>query len=209
MVAPRRWGGYAERAWSWLASRIDTWADHGHPERRKTQLTELGAPLARLLEAASDELGATIAEALRNSGGSASELLIPVLRAYQPLPTPALVTIARDCRNRLTRFVDSPPRAEGDWSIAWAGCGCDVCDRLTEFLAARSERNHEWPLAKRGRQHVHQQIDAAGLPVRHTTRRQGRPYTLVVTKTEDLFHREHEERRQARTDLDWLASTFE
>ena len=84
-----------------------------------------------------------------------------------------------------------------------------MCDRLTEFLAARSERIHEWPLAKSGRQHVHRQIDAADLPVRHTTRRQGRPYTLVLTKTEGLFRREKEMRRQAQADLAWLMSACE
>lgn len=100
-------------------------------------------------------------------------------------------------------------RAGGDWSIAWTGCGCGLCDRLAEFLAARSERSNEWPLATPGRQHIHQQIDAAGLPVRHTTRRQGRPYTLLLAKTKDLFRREDEVRRQALSELAWLATAFE
>ncbi len=201
--------GCADRVWRWLSSRIDTWVGHDHPERRRANLAELGVPLARVLEAASDELGATIAEAVRVSSDNVAELLVPVLRAHRPPPTPALVAVAHDCRSRLTRLVDRPARTEGDWSIAWTGCGCDVCDRLAAFLAARSERHDEWPLAKPGRQHIHRQIDAAGLPVRHTTRRQGRPYTLLLSKTEDLFRREDDVRRQARTDLAWLTSAFE
>lgn len=201
--------GCADRVWGWLSSRIDTWVGHGHPDRRRANLAELAVPLARVLEAASDELGATIAEALRASGDNVDELVVPVLRAHRPPPTPALVAIADDCRSRLTRLVDRPARAEDDWSIAWSGCGCGACDRLAAFLSARSERTHEWPLAKPGRQHVHQQIDAVGLPVRHITRRQGRPYTLLLTKTEDLFRREDDVRRQARTDLDWLSFAFE
>ena len=201
--------GCTDRVWRWLWSRIEMWIGQDHPERRRTNLAELGEPLARVLEAASDELGTAIAEVLRASGDNVVELLVPVLRAHRPPPTPALVAIAHECRSRLTRLVDRPARAEGDWSITWTGCGCDVCDRLAEFLSAHSERTDEWPLAKPGRQHVHQQIDAADLPVRHTTRRQGRPYTLLLAKTEDLFHREDEVRRQARTDLAWLTSAFE
>jgi hypothetical protein len=201
--------GWADRVWRWLSSRIDTWVGHDHPDRRRANLTDLAVPLARVLEAASDELEATIAEALRAAGDKADELVVPAMGAHRPPPTPALVAIADDCRSRLNRLVDRPARAEDDWSIAWAGCGCGVCDRLAAFLSARSERTHEWPLAKSGRQHVHQTIDAAGLPVRHITRRQGRPYTLLLTKTEDLFRREDDVRRQARTDLDWLTSAFE
>jgi hypothetical protein len=168
-----------------------------------------------VLEGACDELGATVAEVLRNSGDNVVELLVPVLRAHRlpvtpaAVATPALAVIADDCRTRLTRLVELPARAEDDWSIAWTGCGCDLCDRLVKFLGVHSERSHEWPLAKPGRQHVHQQIDAAGLPVRHSTRRQGRPYTLLLEKTEDLFRREDDLRQQARIDLDWLTSVFE
>lgn len=200
--------GCADQVWRRLSDEIEVCLDHDHPGDRRADLAELGTPLARLLEAAPDELGATIAETLRASGDSVVELLVPVLRGHRPPPPPALVAIAEDCRSRLTRLIDRPARTEGDWSIAWTGCGCDACDHLAQFLTARSEHTQEWPLAKRGRQHVHRQIDAADLPVRHTTRRQGRPYTLVLAKTEDLFRREDETRRQARTDLAWLTSAF-
>jgi hypothetical protein len=89
------------------------------------------------------------------------------------------------------------------WSTATG-----ICARLQTFLASRSELTYAWPLATDGRQHVHNRIDAAGLPVRHQTRRQGRPYTLVLTRTGELFGRESQARQQAEIDREWLTSTY-
>ena len=58
-----------------------------------------------------------------------------------------------------------------------------------------------------GRQHVHHNIDSARLPVRHDILRRGRPYTLVLTKTDDLFTRDRNARARAAADLAWLVST--
>ena len=85
-----------------------------------------------------------------------------------------------------------------------AGCSCDLCQVLGGFLGDPARRSFEWPLAEKGRGHVHRRIDGAELPVRHTTRRTGRPYTLVLTKTDDIFHREQDARRRDRADLTWL-----
>jgi hypothetical protein len=76
------------------------------------------------------------------------------------------------------------------------------------FCEDKSRRAFEWPLAQQRRQHIHSRIDDAELPVTHTTRRQGRPYTLVLTKTETLFAREQEARIRDETDLDWLAAQW-
>jgi hypothetical protein len=65
-------------------------------------------------------------------------------------------------------------------------------------------RTFEWPLAQKGRSYVHSRIDQAELPVSHQTRRQGRPFTLVLTKTGQLFEREAKQRARDQTDLDWL-----
>ena len=67
---------------------------------------------------------------------------------------------------------------------------CDLCDTLRVFTEDKSRRTFEWPLAQQRRQHIHSRIDAAELPVTHVTRRQGRPYTLVLKKTEALFARD-------------------
>jgi hypothetical protein len=77
------------------------------------------------------------------------------------------------------------------------------------FLDDKSRHAFEWPLAKQGRQHVHSRIDAAELPVTHQTRRQGRPYTLVLTKTDALFARDQEARIRDETDLEWLAAQWD
>jgi hypothetical protein len=123
--------GCADRVWLWLSSRIDMWVGRGHPDQRRANLGELAVPLAQVLEAASDELGATIAEALRAPGDNVDEMVVPVLPAHRSPPTPALVAIADDCRSRLTRLVDRPARAEEDWSITWTGAaaGCVIGSR--------------------------------------------------------------------------------
>jgi hypothetical protein len=41
-------------------------------------------------------------------------------------------------------------------------------------------------------------------PVSHVTRRGGRPFTLVLTKTDALFEREAAERARRARDLEWL-----
>ena len=51
---------------------------------------------------------------------------------------------------------------------------------------------------------VHTRIDTAELPVSHLTRRQGRPYTLVLTKTDALFTQEREARTRDESDLTWV-----
>ena len=55
---------------------------------------------------------------------------------------------------------------------------------------------------------MHSRIDAAESPVTHVTRRQGRPYTLVLKKTDALFAREQEARIRDETDLEWLTAPW-
>jgi len=40
------------------------------------------------------------------------------------------------------------------------------------------------------------------------TRRQGRPYTLVLSKTDVLFAQEREARVRDQSDLEWLAAKW-
>ena len=150
-----------------------------------------------------------ITKALREYEDTVLECLMPALRLAEARRAAGLDAVARDCAQRLCTIVAQPPRDEDDWSIAWAaGCRCDLCDTLEAFLGSRSRRIFEWPLATDGRRHVHSQIDSAGLPVRHQTRRQGRPYTLVLTKANELFTRATNARHKAVTDLAWLTSTW-
>jgi hypothetical protein len=118
--------------------------------------------------------------------------------------------LAADCAARLRARLARPQRASGDWSIELpaGGCACELCGALRGFAEDNSRRTCEWPLAQQGRQHVHSRIDAAELPVTHVTRRQGRPYTLVLTKTDALFTREQEARTRDETDLEWLSGRY-
>ena len=72
---------------------------------------------------------------------------------------------------------------------------------LTAFLADPSIQRTTWPLAKPRRQHLHQRIDEAELPVTHTTVRQGSPHQLVLTKTADVHLRDTERRRARKESL--------
>ncbi len=86
---------------------------------------------------------------------------------------------------------DAPARDQA-WRAA-AGL-----DRLAQHCRTRLE-------ARTG--DVHRRIDDAEPPVRHQTRRRGSPYTLVLTKTDELFTREQDARRQDEANLAWLTAS--
>ncbi|RZB18290.1 2OG-Fe(II) oxygenase [Streptomyces sp. F001] len=201
-------------AWTQVNGELRLWAQTGPAEIRRARLERLSLPLLRILEAVDEQLLGRIMAALRSCPDTVLECLLPMLRHAarehtegEP-PAAELAGVAQECGGRLGALARRAPRAEDDWSVAWTGCGCELCATLGEFLDSRSRRTLEWPLAKDGRRHVHSRIDTAELPVSHVTRRQGRPYTLVLTKTEELFSRERATRRQAGADLAWLASTW-
>jgi hypothetical protein len=199
----------ATGAWRWMGGQLRLWTSTARREVRQPQLEMLSSPLVRLLEAADDKLSDQITRALHECGDNILECLMPALRLADAQQTAGLDTIARDCAQRLNTIITRPPRDKDDWSIEWTGCRCDLCDTLRTFLGSRSQRIFAWPLAKDGRRHVHAQIDSAGLPVRHQTRRQGRPYTLELTKTDELFANATNARHKAVTDLAWLTSTWD
>ena len=88
------------------------------------------------------------------------------------------------------------------------GCDCELCATLGVFLSDPAHRSFEWPLAEQRRRHIHSRIDQAELPIDHQTRRSGRPYTLVLRKTDALFEHELQARRRDRDDLAWLGRTI-
>ncbi len=198
----------AAEAWHRLGDELRSWTTFARTDDRRPQLVMLSSPLIRLLEATDDTLREEITAALRGYADTVLECLMPALRSTVERRVTGLDAVARDCVQRLAAILARPRREDDDWSIAWTGCACDLCDTLGTFLGSRSQRTFEWPLAKDGRRHVHTQIDRAWLPVRHQTRRKGRPYTLVLTKTDELFTRATTARHQADTDLAWLTSTW-
>ncbi|MGI9000064.1 MAG: 2OG-Fe(II) oxygenase [Pseudonocardia sp.] len=197
----------AAEVWLWMDGQLGSWTTIARTEIRRPQLAMLGSPLVRLLVAADDTLREEIAGALRGFGDTVLEVLMPALRSVQARRPAGLDAVARDCAHRLDEII-ARPLCDDDWSIAWTGCGCHLCVALATFLGSRSQQIHEWPLATDGRRHIHNQMEWAGLPVRHQTRRRGRPYTLVLTKTDELFTRATDARHEAVTDLAWLTSTW-
>ena len=179
----------------WMGDQLRFWTTTARAEIREPQLEMLSSPLVRLLEAADDELRDEIVAALRGYGDNVLGCLMPALRWGPRCRRPrggrrgsmrscgtAGSGSARSSRDRCARKTTG--RSNGP------GADATLCGTLGTFLGSRSRRAaFEWPLATDRRRHVHTQIDSAGLPVRHQTRRQGRPYTLVLTKTDELFTR--------------------
>lgn len=207
-------------AWERIGTDIGAALASSPPSYRDRQLADLGKPLAAVLTTTATIRAVStrdvVAAYLRQQDDPVTALEMSALRAAAATPgndTPGdggLDVLASDCAARLRARLARPEREAGDWSVELpaGGCTCDLCGTLRTFLADRNGRTFEWPLAQKGRQHVHSRIDGAELPVTHVTRRQGRPYTLVLAKTGALFDREQDARARDETDLAWLAGEW-
>ena len=138
-----------------------------------------------------------------------SPMLLAVVEASAALPPDQLdqigvLALARHCAISLQRELARPERRSDDWSIAdfEPGDCCADCADLAAFLVDAARQQSVWPLAKPRRQHIHQRIDQAELPVTHETTRQGSPHKLVVTKSPDLVARDINRRARAQASLD-------
>jgi 2OG-Fe(II) oxygenase superfamily len=207
-------------SWEWIGKDIGSGLASSSPSYRDEKLGSLGKPLASVLTAAA-AIGAAgmrgiVTGYIPEQGDAVTTLEMSALRAAAELSRDGgrddagFGDLAADCAGRLRARLACPQRASGDWSIELpgGGCTCGLCDTLRAFLEDKGRRFFEWPLAKQRRQHVHSRIDAAELPVTHLTRRQGSPYTLVLTKTDALFAREQEARTRDETNLEWLAAQW-
>jgi len=208
-------------AWEWAEQAMRPVPGVASPSRRDQQLTKLGEPLASLLSAAA-AIGAvstvdTISHYVRKQDDSIVALEMSALRAAAllppgktALPRTGLGVLADDCAGRLRARLERPFRAHDDWSIELpaGGCACGLCDDLRGFLADPGRRTFERRFAEQFRQHVQARIDGLELPITHTTKKQGRPYTLVLTKTDALFTADLQQRSNAAADLAWLAATW-
>lgn len=186
------------------------------PSRRDEALAALAGPILGFLEStAAVKAADQREEAVTFLCAAENEPLLPclvqMLRAAAKAVAPAqraalgLDVIGQHCTRLLEARLELPARDADDWSIAPPeSCRCELCGKLAAFLSDPKERQLEWPLAKERRRHVHGQLDAHELPVRHETRRSGSPYTLVLSKTKVLFEREARERHSWQADLEWL-----
>lgn len=211
-----------EPTWAWLRPQIPPLLEAPSTTIVRRRLALLGKLLAGLLggvgEVADDAVEAlrvdVVAWCADAAGDSIVDLLVPALNAAKGWPgdrieRSGMRDLAGIATGLLQARADRAPREADDWSIvAPAGCDCDLCEKLTGFLTDPGARVLEWPIAKPKRQHVHQLIDTAELPVRHTTRRAGSPYVLVLTKTADLFEREERQRADAAGALRRIEKTW-
>ena len=199
-------------SWRWLRRELDQALTLSAPSRRERALEGLGAPVGALLEAVSLVDAIDLRDAVLGFLCGEIALVGCAIRALRATPTAqwrttGLDALASHCAAALTTRLGQPARADGDWSIELpAGCSCELCTQLADFLANATQQRFEWPLKKDHRAHAHSRIDRSELPVTHQTRRSGRPYTLVLTKTAALFDREREQRRREEEQLAWLTS---
>lgn len=204
--------------WKWLKQVIEEWRGYAPRGLRDQQLAALATPLLGFLEstaiAGAGELRDEVLTFLRREENDPLiSCLVSLLRRADKKLAPAvydtleLESLRQHCTQVLTARLARPAREGGNWSMSPpTGCDCGLCVKLAAFLEDPESQSLEWPLAKKGRMHIHRWIDAHELPVRHKTRRQGSPYTLVLTKTKALFEAEARERRAWQSDLTSLTT---
>ena len=199
-------------SWTWLGAALSRAAGRTSPSDRREALETLGLPLGALLQATTKADSADLQAEIINTVCDVNVDLLPCLAlAVQQADwietatgaNAGLNDVARYCIIRLEAVLARPERADDNWSIEipLEQHACDDCATLTTFLTDGATRKVEWPLAKPRRQHIHQVIDREEFPVRHETQRIGRPYTLVLTKTDALFTQEQEARDRDTSDL--------
>lgn len=206
------------RSWAQLRAKVDLWAHGSMPSRRAKLLGELGPTVAAVLAGAAvcdaTDLRDGIVGFLNQDNDDLLPCVMPALRVGAKLDPSmrhesGLDAIARHAASRLAARLARPARAADDWSVTPpTGCGCELCATLATFLRDPARRSCDWPIVQQSRRHVHHSIDTAELPVGHQTRRQGRPYTLVLTKTDAIFDRERQERERDAGDLAWLNANY-
>jgi len=206
----------ATRSWAVLRRQIDRSMSIVALSRRAEALAALGPAVAAVLVSAAT-CGATslrdgVVDFVRDGKDDLLALAMSALRSAASLALDPAVqggtgldALAAHCATHLKARLARPERAADDWSIAPPKrCDCGHCATLAAFLRDPARRSYDWRLAEAGRRHIHGVIDEAELPVTHQTRRQGSPYTLVLTKTDVLFARERRQRARDEADLAWL-----
>jgi hypothetical protein len=201
------------RQWEWIQNEIGEAEKDPSFSTASARLSVLVPPLLAILRSIAIIGAFDVQESIVRQLAAARterrvDLLTALLRATQQRDADlrlALRPLHLLCTESLPARLSAPQREPEDWSILGElGFRCELCRNLHVFLVARERRVFEWPLAKDRRQHVHQIIERHELPVAHQTRRTGRPYTLVLTKSKALFEREAARRRQWLDDLEWL-----
>jgi 2OG-Fe(II) oxygenase superfamily len=199
-------------AWGWLRRTVETSSRITRPSDRRSTLVSLGPSLLAMLHACTAiEAAAVCAEVVATACApdvDLNPLLVATIDASAGVPSSQLARIglrplATHCADLLRRELAHPERGDDDWSIGFHQPEhCPDCAELAGFLHDPGRKQMVWPLAKPRREHIHQRIDEAELPVTHQTRREGSPHKLVLTKTAELFTGDAARRIAARSSLD-------
>jgi len=212
-------GWILSEQWAWLLERSRQIREHVSAKDVTREMVSLCRPILRIIESARPTPQPDLVNrvtAFLTADGAELPIQVPIglLRNakehYAPTTrkTWRLVPVHTHCLQIVTARVHEPTRASTDWSIrTLIRCSCGLCKTLTQFLRASDQVRCEWKLAKDNRAHVHRAIDAYDLPVTHTTRRTGSPFTLVLAKTAALFERDAAERQRWQEELQWLKKT--
>jgi hypothetical protein len=212
-----RW--LATEQWIWVVRQLTGLRKDSPPKLLLDAVNDLGRAILGLLESSlisnNPDLPREMLRFLISQETDYPVLgLVHLLRtAYETYPREGLAhlglgLIRNHCVESLTKRLQMPLRASDNWSIdVPRRCTCKRCAALARFLVAPTQVRFEWPLPKEQRAHIHGILDAHDLPVSHTTRRTGRPYTLVLMKTDALFEREATERKIWQNELIWLTKT--
>ena len=205
--------------WAWLVKQWQRVLEATHAKHTLNALTRMSKPILGLLESSliveHPDLHGEIVRFLTSAGRDRPvRLSAHLLRtahencARDVLRGLGLKPVHRHCLEDLTTRLRAPARLKDNWSLpAPDRCQCKLCGKLARFLLAQDQVRFEWPLAKEQRAHIHQIVDAHDLPVSHTTRRRGSPFTLVLVKTDAVFERDAAERRFWQGELGWLTKT--
>ena len=205
--------------WTWLldhSRQLQQWASE---KQRSEELSRLCKPILGLVESSritkQPDLHAQVIEFL--IGGTQDlplHVSLALLQAAHEhrksdgLRSLGLKPVHLHCTTGITARLNTPVRANDDWSIAMSvRCSCNLCATLTRYLRAQDKVRLEWPLAKGGRAHIHSIIDSHDLPVTHNTRRVGSPLTLILEKTAAVFERDAVQRQLWQSAFQWLNET--
>jgi hypothetical protein len=195
--------------WTWTAEQHG-YALQTRPSEILKETRRLEKPLLGLMEGAALAASAQVHGAIEHFLKSAEyplPALITLLETARARGPSALNLrgVEDHCVSEIRKRLAKPIRSAEDWSIAPPGrCKCQLCSELSRFLRAEDQVSKQWPLAADKRAHIHQILDGNELPVTHTTKRSGRPHTLVLVKTRALFEREAAERSAWQKALDSL-----
>ncbi len=212
-------GWILSEQWAWLLERSRQIRQHVLAKDATREMVGLCKPILRVIESSRatqqpDLLGRVIAFLTADAAEIPVQVPIGLLRNAKEHHAPTtlknwgLPPVHAHCLQVVTARLNEPARASADWSIrTLIRCSCRLCETLTQFLRASDKVRYEWKLAKDHRSHIHRIIDAYDLPVTHTTRRTGSPFTLVLAKTAAVFERDAAERQSWQQELQWLKKT--